>query len=101
MWSKRWARSASLSQEIRAATRRLSEDLQWLEPVADVRPPWLVRLSFAAPAWPRDRLYCDRVLCDPFRVKRTMGTVLTQLLTSRTKVTHARPLMPQGQKCQP
>jgi pyruvate/2-oxoglutarate dehydrogenase complex dihydrolipoamide acyltransferase (E2) component len=75
-----------LNDEIRAAqSRPLPEDQQWLDPEADVPPPWLIRLGFAAPAWLRDRLYWDRLLGDPLRVKRTMGTVMVTSLPLTTK----------------
>ena len=66
-----------LSAEIRAAqSRPLPQDQQWLEPDGLVPPLWLLRLAVAAPARLRDWLYWDRLLGDPFRVKRTMGTVM-------------------------
>ena len=77
--------AAVLTEEIRVAqSRPLPEDQQWLDPVADAPPPWLVRLGFAAPAWLRDRLYWDRLLGDPFAVKRTMGTVMVTSLPLST-----------------
>ena len=66
-----------LSGEIRAAqSRPLPQDQQWLEPDGLVPPLWLLRLAVAAPARLRDWLYWDRLLGDPFRVKKTMGTVM-------------------------
>ena len=66
-----------LSSEIRAAqSRPLPQDQQWLEPDGLVPPLWLLRLAVAAPARLRDWLYWDRLLGDPFRVKKTMGTVM-------------------------
>jgi pyruvate/2-oxoglutarate dehydrogenase complex dihydrolipoamide acyltransferase (E2) component len=65
-----------VSDEIRTVqSRPLPPDQQWLDPLADVPPPWLVRLGLAAPRRLRDWLYWDRLLGDPFRVKKTMGTV--------------------------
>jgi hypothetical protein len=75
-----------LSEEIHAAqSRPLPEDQQWLDPVADMPPPRLIRLGFAAPAWLRDRLFWDRLLGDPYRVKRTMGTVMVTSLPLTNK----------------
>lgn len=75
-----------LTEEIRAAqSRPLPEDQQWLDPVADVPPPWLIRLGFSAPAWLRDTLFWDRVLGDPFRVKRAMGTVMVTSMPLTSK----------------
>jgi len=75
-----------LSEEIRAAqSRPLSQDQQWLDPVAGVPPPRLVRLGLAAPAWLRDRVFWDRLLGDPLRLKRTMGTVMVTSLPLSTR----------------
>ena len=64
-----------LSREIRdAQTRPLARGEQWLDGMTP--PPWLLRLGFAAPFHLRKWLYWDRLLRDPWRVKRTMGTVM-------------------------
>jgi hypothetical protein len=75
-----------LSDEIRdAQSRPLPQDQQWMNPDADVPPPWLVRLGMAAPRRLRDWLYWDRLLADPFRVKRTMGTVMVTSVPLTTR----------------
>ena len=43
---------------------------------ADVPPPRLARIGLAAPRRLRDWLFWNRLLEDPFRVKKTMGTVM-------------------------
>jgi pyruvate/2-oxoglutarate dehydrogenase complex dihydrolipoamide acyltransferase (E2) component len=76
---------AQLSREIRdAQTRPLARGEQWLD--GTTPPPWLLRLGFAAPFRLRKWLYWDRLLRDPWRVKRTMGTVMVTSvpLTSRS-----------------
>ncbi len=51
---------AQVNEEIRGArSRPLPADQQWLDPVADVPPPWLVRLGLAAPRRLRDWLYWE------------------------------------------
>lgn len=75
-----------LSDEIRdAQSRTLPQDRQWMNPDADVPPPWLVRFGLAAPRRLRDWLYWDRMFGDPFRVKRTMGTVMVTSVPLTTK----------------
>lgn len=75
-----------VSVEIREAqSRPLPEDEQWMNPDADVPPPWLVRLGLAAPRGLRDLFFWDRLFADPFRVKRTMGTVMVTSVPLTTK----------------
>lgn len=76
---------AQLSREVRdAQTRPLARGEQWLDGATP--PPWLLRLGFAAPFHLRKWFYWDRLLRDPWRVKRTMGTVMVTSvpLTSRS-----------------
>jgi len=76
-----------VSDEMRLAQARpLSQDQQWLDPDTGTPPPWPARLGLAPPRRLRARLSWDRLLGDPFRVKKTMGTVmLTSVpLTSRS-----------------
>ena len=66
-----------LAAEIREAqSRPLTEEQQWIDPAADAPPPRLARLGLNAPRRLRDLVFWDRLLEDPFRVKRTMGTVM-------------------------
>ena len=66
-----------VGDEIRSAQfHPLPPGEQWLNHHANVPPPWLVRLGLAAPRRLRDWFYWDRLLGDPFRVKKTMGTVM-------------------------
>jgi pyruvate/2-oxoglutarate dehydrogenase complex dihydrolipoamide acyltransferase (E2) component len=60
----------------RAQTRPLASGEQWLASGGRVPPPRLMRLACAAPFHLRKWLFWDRLLGDPFRVKRTMGTVM-------------------------
>ena len=66
-----------ISAEVRAAqTLSLEPGQQWLRPEGGAPDPWLWRL-FAALPWPaRKWLVWKPLLGDPYRVKRTMGTVL-------------------------
>lgn len=67
---------AEISEELRhAQTLPLAPGEQWLAPGGRVPPPRLLRLAFTAPFRLRKWLYWDRLLGDPFRVKRTMGTI--------------------------
>jgi pyruvate/2-oxoglutarate dehydrogenase complex dihydrolipoamide acyltransferase (E2) component len=78
---------AALSAEIGAARAApLAPGEQWLDPHGTVPPPRLLRLAFAAPFALRRWFYWDRLLADPWRVKRTMGTVMVTSvpLTSRS-----------------
>lgn len=66
-----------IGEEMRQAqTRPLAPGEQWLAADGAVPPPRLMRLAFAAPFHVRKWLFWDRLLGDPFRVKRTMGTVM-------------------------
>jgi pyruvate/2-oxoglutarate dehydrogenase complex dihydrolipoamide acyltransferase (E2) component len=66
-----------LSAEIRAAqSQPLAPGEQWLDPEGSAPPPWLLRLGFALPHQLRRWFYWERLLGDPWRVKRTMGTVM-------------------------
>jgi pyruvate/2-oxoglutarate dehydrogenase complex dihydrolipoamide acyltransferase (E2) component len=67
----------ALAAEIREAqSRPLTEEQQWIDPATDVPPPRLARLALAAPYRLRAWLFWNRLLGDPFRVKKTMGTVM-------------------------
>ncbi len=86
-----------VSDEIRAAqSRPLPADEQWMNPDADVPPPWLVRLGLAAPHRLRDWFFWDRLFADPFRVKRTMGTVMVTSVPLTTKSGGAAWAIPAG-----
>lgn len=75
-----------LAAEIREAqSRPLTQDQQWIDPQAAVPPPRLVRLGLAAPARLRGWLFWNRLLDDPFRVKKTMGTVMVTSVPLSTK----------------
>ncbi len=74
-----------VSAELRQAqTRSLAPGEQWLDPSGFAPPPRLLRLAFAAPFRLRKWLYWDRLLGDPFRVKRTMGTVMLTSVPLKT-----------------
>jgi pyruvate/2-oxoglutarate dehydrogenase complex dihydrolipoamide acyltransferase (E2) component len=68
-----------------AQTRPLAPGEQWLDPSGFAPPPRLVRLAFGVPFRLRKWLYWDRLLGDPFRVKRTMGTVMVTSVPLATK----------------
>lgn len=75
-----------ISAEIRRAQALpLAPGEQWLDPHGMAPPPRLLRLAFAAPFRLRKWLYWDRLLGDPFRVKRTMGTVVVTSVPLTTK----------------
>jgi hypothetical protein len=77
----------ALAAEIREAqSRPLTEEQQWIDPAADVPPPRLARLGLNSPRLLRHWVFWDRLLEDPFRVKKTMGTVMVTsvLLTSKS-----------------
>ena len=75
---------AELSREIRnAQARPLAPGEQWLDGATP--PPWLLRLGFAAPFHLRKWLYWDRMLGSPWRVKRTMGTVMVTSVPLTTR----------------
>jgi pyruvate/2-oxoglutarate dehydrogenase complex dihydrolipoamide acyltransferase (E2) component len=68
---------AQVSAELRRAqSLPLAPGEQWVAPDGLVPPPRLLRLAYAAPFLLRKWFYWDRLLGDPFRVKRTMGTVM-------------------------
>ena len=69
--------SRRFAAEIREAqSRPLTEAQQWIDPAADAPPPRLARLGLSAPPRLPRLVFWDRLLEDPFRVKRTMGTVM-------------------------
>ena len=75
-----------LAEEIREAqSRPLTEEQQWMDPATDVPPPWAARLGLAAPRQLRDWLFWNRLLGDPLRVKKTMGTVMVTSLPLTSK----------------
>ncbi len=77
---------AQIADEIRRAqTRPLAPGEQWLAAEGAVPPPRLLRLAFAAPFHLRKWLFWDRLLADPFRVKRTMGTVMVTSVPLTTR----------------
>jgi pyruvate/2-oxoglutarate dehydrogenase complex dihydrolipoamide acyltransferase (E2) component len=75
-----------IGEEIRhAQTRPLAAGEQWLASDGRVPPPRLMRLAFSAPFHLRKWLFWDRLLADPFRVKRTMGTVMVTSVPLTTR----------------
>ncbi len=60
----------------RAQTTTLAPGEQWIAPEGIVPPSWLLPLSFRLPRRLRRWFYWDRVLSDPWRIKKTMGTVV-------------------------
>ena len=77
---------AQIGDEIRRAqTRPLAPGEQWLAAEGSVPPPRLMRLAFSAPFHLRKWLFWDRLLADPFRVKRTMGTVMVTSVPLTTR----------------
>jgi pyruvate/2-oxoglutarate dehydrogenase complex dihydrolipoamide acyltransferase (E2) component len=75
-----------IGEEIRhAQTRPLAAGEQWLASDGRVPPPRLMRLAFQAPFHLRKWLFWDRLLADPFRVKRTMGTVMVTSVPLTTR----------------
>jgi pyruvate/2-oxoglutarate dehydrogenase complex dihydrolipoamide acyltransferase (E2) component len=78
--------AAQIGEEIRQAqTRTLAAGEQWLASDGRVPPPRLMRLAFSAPFHLRKWLFWDRLLADPFRVKRTMGTVMVTSVPLTTR----------------
>ncbi len=76
-----------ISTEVRRAqSLPLAPGEQWLEPQGIVPPSWLLPLAFRLPRRLRRWFYWDRVLSNPWRVKKTMGTVVVTSvpLTSRS-----------------
>jgi pyruvate/2-oxoglutarate dehydrogenase complex dihydrolipoamide acyltransferase (E2) component len=68
---------AEISTEVRRAqSLPLAPGEQWLEPQGVVPPSWLLPLAFRLPRRLRRWFYWDRVLSNPWRVKKTMGTVV-------------------------
>lgn len=77
---------AQIGDEIRLAqTRPLAPGEQWLAAEGSVPPPRLMQLAFSAPFQLRKWLFWDRLLADPFRVKRTMGTVMVTSVPLTTR----------------
>lgn len=77
---------AQISAELRRAqSLPLAPGEQWVAPDGRVPPPRLLRLAYAAPFLLRKWLYWDRLLGDPFRVKRTMGTVMVTSVSIATR----------------
>ena len=77
---------AQIAAEIRSAqTRPLAPGEQWLAAEGSVPPPRILRLAFSAPFHLRKWLFWDRLLADPFRVKRTMGTVMVTSVPLTTR----------------
>ncbi len=60
----------------RAQTTTLAPGEQWISPEGVVPPSWLLPLAFRLPRPLRRWFYWDRVLSDPWRIKKTMGTVV-------------------------
>jgi pyruvate/2-oxoglutarate dehydrogenase complex dihydrolipoamide acyltransferase (E2) component len=66
-----------ISAEVRRAqSLPLAPGEQWLEPQGTVPPSWLLPLAFRLPRRLRRWFYWDRLLRNPWRVKKTMGTVV-------------------------
>ena len=77
---------AQISAELRRAQcLPLAPGEQWVAPDGLVPPPRLLRLAYATPFLLRKWLYWDRLLGDPFRVKRTMGTVMVTSVSVATR----------------
>ncbi len=75
-----------IGEEIRRAqTRVLAPGEQWLASGGRVPLPRLMRLAFSAPFLLRKWPFWDRLLGDPFRVKRTMGTVMVTSVPLSTR----------------
>ena len=86
-----------ISGEIRdAQSVRLAPGEQWLDPSGQVPPPWLLRLAFTLPHHVRRAVYWDRLLADPWRVKRTMGTVMVTSVPVTSKSSHGGWAIPMG-----
>jgi pyruvate/2-oxoglutarate dehydrogenase complex dihydrolipoamide acyltransferase (E2) component len=79
-----------------AQTVRLAPGEQWLDPSGNVPPPWLLRLAFTLPHQLRRAVYWDRLLADPWRVKRTMGTVMVTSVPVTSKSSHGGWAIPIG-----
>jgi hypothetical protein len=68
---------AEISADVRRAqSMPLAPGEQWLEPQGIAPPRWLLPLAFRAPQRLRRWLYWDRLLKNPWRVKKTLGTVV-------------------------
>ncbi len=88
---------AEISGEIHAAQSvPLAPGEQWLDPSGNVPPPWLLRLAYALPHQLRQAVYWDRLLADPWRVKRTMGTVMVTSVPVTSKASHGGWAIPIG-----
>jgi pyruvate/2-oxoglutarate dehydrogenase complex dihydrolipoamide acyltransferase (E2) component len=68
---------AQISADVRRAqTTTLAPGEQWIAPEGLVPPSWLLPLALRAPRVVRRWLYWDRLLASPWRIKKTMGTVV-------------------------
>ena len=86
-----------LSAELRnAQSVRLARGEQWLDPSSQVPPPWLLRLAYVLPQGLRRTLYWNRMLANPWRVKRTMGTVMVTSVPVTSKASHSGWAIPIG-----
>jgi pyruvate/2-oxoglutarate dehydrogenase complex dihydrolipoamide acyltransferase (E2) component len=66
----------SITAEIRTAQGRGSAPVErTIQPPEWVPPRWMMRVFPSLPFFVRKALYWDRLLHDPFRMKRQMGTV--------------------------
>lgn len=88
---------AVIGAEMRnALSVRLAPGEQWLDPLNDVPPPWLLRLAYVLPRRLRQAVYWDRMLANPWRVKRTMGTVMISAVPGKSRSSHAGWAIPLG-----
>jgi pyruvate/2-oxoglutarate dehydrogenase complex dihydrolipoamide acyltransferase (E2) component len=88
---------ATIAAEMRAALSvRLAPGEQWLDPLGDVPPPWLLRLAYVLPQRLRQFVYWDRMLANPWRVKKTMGTVMITAVPGKSKASHSGWFIPLG-----
>jgi len=86
-----------ISGEIRTAQSvKLAPGEQWLDPAGNVPPPWVLRLAYALPHHVRRAVYWDRMLADPWRVKRTMGTVMVTSVPVSSRSSHGGWAIPIG-----
>jgi len=69
---------------------------QWLDPSGSVPPAWLLRLAYALPRHVRQAVYWNRLLADPWRIKRTMGTVMVTSVPVTSKASHGGWAIPIG-----
>jgi hypothetical protein len=69
----------------RAQTTTLAPGEQWIAPEGLAPPPWLLPLAFRLPRRLRRWFYWDRLLANPWRIKKTMGTVVVTSMPLTSK----------------